>query len=142
MKNKIFSLKVSLDKKIYRVVEINGDKSLYSFAELITEVFNFDFDHAFGFYNNIKNTYDSDESYELFVDMGEGGSNNKTKGVKKTKIRDVFEPKKKMLFHFDYGDDWMFLVECLEISDPVLSAKYPKLTKTVGEAPEQYLECE
>ena len=142
MKNKIFLLKVSLDKKIYRAVEINGDKSLCNFAKLITEVFNFDFDHAFGFYNNIKNTYDSDESYELFVDMGEGGSNDETKGVKKTKIRDVFELKKKMLFHFDYGDDWMFLVECLEISDPVSSVKYPRLAKTVGEAPEQYPECE
>ena len=140
MKNKIFVLKISLDKKIYRIIEIEEGKSLNNLASAIVKAFGFDFDHAFGFQSNLKNQYDSDEIYELFIDM-EGPEPGK-KGAKKLKICDVFEPKKKMLFLFDYGDDWMFLVECLEISDPVSSVKYPRLAKTVGEAPEQYPECE
>jgi hypothetical protein len=140
MKDKIFVLKISLDKKIYRIIEIEGGKSLYNLASAIVKAFGFDFDHAFGFYNNLKNQYDSDEIYELFIDM-EGPEPGK-KGVKKVKICDVFEPKKKMLFLFDYGDDWMFLVECKDLLDPTTKAKYPKVIEMVGKAPEQYPECE
>ncbi len=55
----IYQFKVSLDKNIYRVIEIKDSNSLYNFAKAITKAFGFDFDHAFGFYNNIKNTYNS-----------------------------------------------------------------------------------
>lgn len=140
MKNKIFSLKVSFDKKIFRVIEIGGGKSLYSLAEAIVGAFDFNFDHAFGFYNNLENQYDSDEIYELFIDMD--GAEPGKKGVKKVKVCDVFEPKKKMLFLFDYGDDWTFLVECKELSDPVAKVKYPRVAESVGKAPEQYPDCE
>ena len=140
MKNSIFALKASLDKKIYRVIEIQGSKSLYNLASAIVKAFDFNFDHAFGFYNNLKNHYDSDEIYELFIDM-EGAETGK-KGVKKIKICDVFEPKKKMLFLFDYGDDWMFLVECKDLLDQAPKTKYPKVVELVGKAPEQYPECE
>ena len=47
-----------------------------------------------------------------------------------------------MLFLFDYGDDWMFLVECKDLLDPTIKVKYPKVIEMVGKAPEQYPECE
>ncbi len=137
---KIYQLKVSLDKKIYRVIEIEGSSSLYSFAKAITKAFGFDFDHAFGFYNNIKDEYKSTEKFELFFDMGEADENSQS--VKNTKVVKVFFPKKQMLFLFDYGDDWHFLVDCLDILEAKSNLKYPKVTKVVGKAPEQYPECE
>ncbi len=83
--------------------------------------------------------YASDESYELFKD--EPGCSpliDGAKGVRKEKIYDAFELKKKMIFLFDYGDEWLFLVECMGISDPLPKVKYPRVAETVGEAPEQY----
>ncbi len=138
MKDKIFTFKVYFEEKVYRVIEIPGEKSLYDLAEAIVKAFGFNFDHAFGFYNNIENLYESDEVYELFVDMGQ--SEPGKKGVKDEDVCDVFELHKQMIFLFDYGDDWMFLVECKAISDRVSKVRYPKVAQKVGKAPEQYPE--
>jgi hypothetical protein len=41
------------EKSIYRDIEIEASKSLYSLAEAIVAAFGFDFDHAFGFYSGL-----------------------------------------------------------------------------------------
>jgi hypothetical protein len=64
--------RASLPPKIYRAFEVEDTSSLYELAETIIRAFDFDFDHAFGFYNKLKgNIYDSRIRYELFVDMEE-----------------------------------------------------------------------
>ncbi len=138
MKNNIYTFKISADNKTFRNIEIKGEKSLYDLAEFIIKSFDFDMDHAFGFYNNIQDLYSSDEIYELFADMKHCEPSGKAQGVKKTKIHSVFEVKKKMGFLFDYGDAWIFLVECKGISEPVEKTKYPRIIERVGKSPEQY----
>src|SRR5215472_10199775 len=65
--------RVSLKPKIYRELEISAASSLYTLAQAIVGCFDFDFDHAFGFFSDLKgNIYRSPVRYELFVDMGEG----------------------------------------------------------------------
>ena len=60
--------RASLTSKIYRDIEIAGTGSLYALAQAIVRSFDFDFDHAFGFYSKLKgNIYDSPVRYELFV---------------------------------------------------------------------------
>lgn len=120
----------------YRTLAIPEEIALYSLAEAIVDSFNFDFDHAFGFYNNIKRWTVSDEGYELFADIGEESEFN---GVKRTKVNEVFnETNKKMLFLFDYGDEWHFIVELKGIEASKEDAKYPLVVESVGEAPPQY----
>ena len=138
MKDKIFTLKISASQQVHRSIEITGDSSLYKLAEVILESIDFEMDHAFGFYNNYKNIYESTEIYELFKDMPDGEPCPGAKGVKKQIVCDTFEPKKKMAFLFDYGDDWIFLVECKQITEPLPKTKYPRVIEKVGEAPEQY----
>ncbi|RIH89477.1 IS1096 element passenger TnpR family protein [Calidithermus roseus] len=215
----------------YRVIAIPPERSLYELAEAITDAFGFSFDHAFGFYNKLKNPYDSSESYELFSDLEEeegdnlgfipslpqlaelvpGGEDDpaflvtkaameldhqvlqaryleatrailreevlaripaekhavvqpllqqfiqamvpteedlkkslsldepEAKGVKGVPITEAF-PKvgKKMLFLFDYGDEWRFIVELKAIEPAEPRVRYPKVVQSVGEAPEQY----
>ena len=53
-----------------RVLAIPEYFTLYSLAETIVDSFGFDFDHPFGFYDNIKRWSHSDEGYELFADIG------------------------------------------------------------------------
>ncbi len=61
--------RASLTPKIYRAFEIAGTASLYTLARAIARSFDFDFDHAFGFYSKLKgNIYDSPVRYELFVE--------------------------------------------------------------------------
>jgi hypothetical protein len=47
-----------------------------------------------------------------------------------------------MLLHFDYGDDWMFIVECLSIEDASNRKRKPEVLKLLDEFPEQYPDFE
>lgn len=136
-KSSIYQLKISWNKKIHRIIAIKGNSSLYKLAEFIIHAYNFDFDHAFGFYNNIKKRYDSTEKYELFADDGYECSPG-AKGVSKTYLCDVFEKEKTMLFMFDYGDGWEFIVECIDVLEPTPKIKYPHILEKEGRAPKQY----
>ncbi|KJJ84410.1 Plasmid pRiA4b ORF-3-like protein [Candidatus Omnitrophus magneticus] len=126
-------------KKIFREIGISADESLYKLAEMITRAFNFYFDHAFGFYDNFKNVRNSKKAYELLFDMGEEAFNPETKGVKKTKIQEVFKKVgNKMLFLFDYGDEWHFGVELKRIRQEKNAKAKPVILKKTGKAPKQY----
>jgi Plasmid pRiA4b ORF-3-like protein len=128
--------RASLSPKIYRELEILSAKKLYDLARAIVRFYEFDFDHAFGFYGKLTgNFFDSPDKYELFADMGESEAGS----VKRTRIVDAFPAiGTKMLFLFDYGDEWHFRVEVIGQSQTQPSMKYPRLLKAIGTAPEQY----
>jgi len=134
----ILLLKVTLrwyrgtSKSPYRVLAVPGNLTLYRLAKAILDSFDFDFDHAFGFYNNIKNWTKSDIKYELNPD-------GDAKSVKRTRVEKVFNRmKKKMLFLYDYGDEWHFIVKLVGRESPKKGIKYPVVVESVGEAPDQY----
>jgi hypothetical protein len=123
---------------IYREIEVESRKTLSDLAEAIVHAFGFDFDHAFGFYSKLKSqdVMRSQPKYELFADMGE---RTEAKSVEKTRVADAFpDVGHKMLFIFDYGDDWRFVVEVIGLGRKVAKTRYPKVLKKVGKAPEQY----
>jgi hypothetical protein len=133
-------LRVALqdEPSIYREIEIDSRNTLNDLAKAIVRAFGFDFDHAFGFYSKLtgRDVMRSQPKYELFADMGEGTS---AKSVKKTRIEEAFPAVgHKMLFIFDYGDDWRFTVEVIGFGQKQAKVRYPKVLKKVGDAPEQY----
>ncbi len=126
------------EPSIYREIEIEGQKTLSDLAKAIVHAFGFDFDHAFGFYSTLtgRDVMRSQPKYELFADMGE---ETDAKSVRKTRVAEAFpEVGHRMLFMFDYGDDWRFTVEVIGLGQKAANARYPKVLKKVGEAPEQY----
>jgi Plasmid pRiA4b ORF-3-like protein len=133
-------LRVTLqdESSIYREIEIESQKTLAALAKAIVQAFGFGFDHAFGFYPKLTghDVMRSQPKYELFADM-EGGTD--AKSVKKTRVADAFpDLGHKMLFLYDYGDDWRFVVEVIGLGEKVEKTRYPKILRKVGEAPEQY----
>jgi hypothetical protein len=122
----------------YREIEIESRTTLSDLAEAVVHAFGFDFDHAFGFYSKPtgQDVMRSHPKYELFADMGE---RTEAKSVRKTRVADAFpDVGQKMLFMFDYGDDWRFVVEVIGLGQKVAKTRYPKVLKKVGKAPEQY----
>ncbi len=116
---------------------IEPDKTLYQLAETILEAFYFENDHMIGFYDNWKRWTESKECYEEFVDEGEWSRCKK--GIRKTKIREVFnKPKKRMLMLFDYGDEWHFIIDFLKEEKKKNDEKYPKILDRKGEPLPQY----
>ena len=122
----------------YRILAIPERITLFEFAGEICRAFHLGFDHSFGFYNNIKNFYQSTEGYELFGDnpeTWEGKVRPEFKGVVKTRVNRAFPEKgKKMLFLFDYGDECYLRVELKEICDPEPGKLYPALERSEGKA--------
>ncbi|XIA64662.1 hypothetical protein ACFIOY_38690 [Bradyrhizobium sp. TZ2] len=124
---------------IYRDIELDPAKSLYVLAEAIISSFNFEFDHAFGFYTGLTpaKIHKTFPKYELFADMGD--ADPRVLGVKKTRISQAFpEVGHTMLFLFDYGDDWRFRVTLRTIVKKSAKIRYPHIVATRGEAPAQY----
>lgn len=117
-------------------IVLGGDWSLYELAGFITATVDFDFDHAFEFCDNLKDPYRSKERYTLFADME--NSEPEDRGVKETRIADVFQPKRTMLFLFDYGDEWFFPVTCTAVKESASKRRFKKVLSTRGTPPVQY----
>jgi hypothetical protein len=43
-----------------------------------------------------------------------------------------------MLFHFDYGDDWYFLITCTDVKESSSKKRFKKVVSTQGVPPVQY----
>ncbi|MCK5581554.1 MAG: hypothetical protein KAJ18_09825 [Candidatus Omnitrophica bacterium] len=128
-------------KNIMRQVAVSGNKSLLHLAQVILGAYNFDCDHCFGFYGNIDEHpgQEQTEIYEAFVDAEVEPTSELARSVERTKISLVFkETGKKMLFMFDYGQDWRFVVELKEKRDTAPEEKLPGILQSVGKAPLQY----
>ena len=115
---------------------LGGEWSLYDFAAFLIKTVGFDFDHAFEFCDNLKNPYRSTERYTLFADMDDDEADDP--GVQNTRVSAVFHPGRKMLFHFDYGDDWFFLVSCTGVKESTAKRPFRKVLSSRGTPPEQY----
>ena len=132
--------RVSLAGKLYRDIEIASTSKLYDLAQAIIRSFDFDFDHPFGFYSKLTgNIYRSPIQYELFADMGESEAGS----VKRTRIGEAFPAVgDQMAFLFDYGDQWLFRVKATRLDKKERGVTYPRVLKSVGDAPEQYPSAE
>ncbi len=144
MKTLILKTFLMRDHRIIREIEVLENTNLYKLAGVIVGAFNFDFDHCFGFFSKISENgyFDTDKKYELFTDLIEEGEDLEPTGagsVKKTKIKDVWQDKgDKMLFLFDYGDSWLFVVQLKGFGEKDSRKKYPRIINKVGRAPRQY----
>jgi Plasmid pRiA4b ORF-3-like protein len=111
--------------------------TLEDLAETILKSVKFDRDHCFGFYDKLGSQGETQEEYTLFSDIGEE-SNPGDPGVQTTALLDVFQPGKKLIFLFDYGDDWRFDVTCKSIDETTSKFRKPKIVNPKGKLPSQY----
>jgi hypothetical protein len=133
------------EEEVVRTIAVSSYRSLYHLAEAIIKSIGFKLDHCFAFYGDMDANPSSKQSeiYELFVDIGEEASGPHAKGVKEARINVVFPAVgKKMLFRFDYGDDWRFSVELKDVRAIEPGQRLPVVLKRVGKAPKQYPPCE
>ncbi|SFU44029.1 IS1096 element passenger TnpR family protein [Alicyclobacillus macrosporangiidus] len=126
----------------YRVIEILGRQTLAELAEAILDSFDFEHDHLYGFYDNLKNWPASAEKYEWFEDddlVTDSWFKHDALSVRDTKVSNVFrEPKQKMLFLYDYGAEHRFIVQFLRAVPDDGESIFPLVIEAVGDPWPQY----
>jgi len=129
-------LRASLRARLYRDIEVSSSNTLADLAEAIVAAFDFDMDHAYGFYSKLTGRlFDSPRRFELFADIEGSGSIS----VKRTRAITAFQRVgSKMTFLYDYGDEWRFAVEVVATAQEELGAEYPRMISKAGKAPPQY----
>lgn len=136
---RVYCLNVQMKYKHdpWKNLEVLPYMSLSDLAGTILNVFNFEDDHCYGFYSNLEDSFaGSQEKYEVFADIGE---ETDAGSVENTLLSQVFtEVGKKMLFLFDYGDNWKFIVTLCDVVEAAKPSRYPRLNGESGKVPKQY----
>ena len=126
-----FTLKVypkGRGRDVYRIIVISGQDTLDQLCSVILTAFDFSHDHLYEFC--MDNRPYSEYSYQCEQD-GSG------RPLTTTKIAQLDLAKgQKFLFHYDFGDEWMFMV-CVQKIESIDHRTQPKCLKAKGTI-EQY----
>ena len=125
-----YTLKVypqGMGREVYRVLEICGKESLDRLCRLILDTFDFIDEHMYEFC--MDGRMYSDYSYQSYPEDGQPSTR-----VKLDRLG--LEEKQKFILHYDFGDDWVFVISVQKI---MKAGEYsvPRITKSKGDI-EQY----
>jgi hypothetical protein len=126
----VYVFKVSYGRNIWRRIKISKAHSLHYLHEAIQEAFEFDNDHGYAFFMDGRpwspNAYwDRSTGDSPFADRATIGKLELVKG-------------QKILYLFDFGDEWMFTVRVDEILYSDVPPVRPVVVEKKGDAPVQY----
>jgi len=127
--------------EVSRTIEIRGNQTLASFHEVLFKAFDRFEEHLYEFQVGGQGPNDPNaDRYVLPVELEPlFGSSEPAGEVSKTKIASLDLSVGDMFgYWFDFGDDWWHQIRVVEILDIAPKRKYPRITKRVGESPEQY----
>lgn len=125
-----FIFKVSFQKNVWRRIEMAARHNLEDLHIAIQEAFDFGNDHLYCFFMDNKLW-----SHERFTspDDDEGPFANEVR------IGELDLMKcQKILYLFDYGDEWTFTVELEDISQNLPIPLKPRIIEKKGKSPKQY----
>ncbi len=126
----IYVFKVSLDKNIWRRIEMSSDHTLLDLHNSIQSAYGFDDDHLYSFFMDGKIPSD-----EVFTSPNDDTGPH----VDVVRIGDLeLTVGQNILYLFDYGDMWRFLVELEEISVQGVKPLNPMIIESKGKSPKQY----
>ncbi|MGD1852242.1 MAG: hypothetical protein ACFCBU_17190 [Cyanophyceae cyanobacterium] len=128
----LFTLKVSLDKKCWRIITLLGSETLETLAAVILFAFDFDNDHLHEF--NLLTVYGQLPISHPAVAEGDRNTRNTALGELELTKGSQLE------FLFDFGHCWEFDVMVEDILTPPPPTTDPAVTMGLGDAPPQYPE--
>ena len=137
----IFEVKLAHAKRIKRRIEIAQSDTLDLLAHAITQSYDFDMDHCYGFYDHVNrhgSTKKAAYRFELFSDL-DMETLEDTHGVEDTHIYQLWNyTGSTWYFLYDYGDCWVFMVTLKGTDTKKDAISYPHILSSKGAAPEQY----
>lgn len=125
------------DDSIYRDIAIRHTQTFYDLHGAILKAFEFDQKHSATFYRSNDNWQ---RGREISLEKYEKQYKADPLLMKETTIgSEIRDPNQKFIYVYDFGKNWTFLVELINVSkeeNPKLS--YPATVRTEGIAPSQY----
>jgi len=129
-KDGIYTFKVSLDKGTWSKIQLSAHDTLDELHILIQNAFEFDDDHMYSFFmdgeawskNSFKCPFDNEGPNTDEVEIGE---------------LDLIE-KQSFLYIFDFGDEWRFNIEVIEVQNEDIKNFQGEIIESKGELPQQY----
>lgn len=125
-----------------RTLEVDAASSLFELGDAILQAFAFQMDHAFGYYDNVDDHYDSGEKYTTFADFLDDDDPDNGGSVRGTPVSALFRPGAEWLFLFDFGDDWRFRLRCAETGRTGRAGQPARVVAAHGTPPPQYPDFE
>jgi len=133
-KAEIYTFKVSIKESpdIWRMIEILGDQTLHHLHKAIFKAYDRYDEHLYAFFLSNK-PWDASSEYGL------SSPESNAKSAKRAKVNSLdLKPKRKILYLFDFGDEWWHSIQLLSIRQEGPKGKYPRVIESQGEAPPQY----
>lgn len=119
-------------REAYRVFSISGEETLDALCESIMGYFDFIHEHLYAFCLD-NNPYGHGIHYEYLTDDEDTETDIPIKKLRLTEGQ-------KFTLHYDYGDDWLFIINTQKIEE-VKAMEGPVLLKSKGRV-EQYPDYE
>lgn len=130
----VYRFKVTFEdnEDVYREIEIKSTQTFEDFHNIIMQSIGFDNMHDASFF--ISDDYWR-KGEEIRLKSAEG-----LRQMSKCKMALLIDdPHQKFVYIYDPKSNWTFLVELLKIVPDDAKASYPKIAKTIGEAPKQHI---
>lgn len=127
----VYIFKVSLGK-IWRRIAIPSDYSLYDLSNIILESVNFDNDHLHEF------SYKSRYGWTVRVNHPYSNEPPFSDDFEISDLSLSLKPGQSMTYLFDFGDNWKFNVQLLDISPHKEEIVKPTILDSHGSSPLQY----
>jgi hypothetical protein len=154
-RKQLFTLDVSIDSGpmtesfvrknpvVSRTIEIRGEQTLADLHGAIFDAFDREEEHMYEFQVGGKRPMDPKaRRYVLPMAMDDPFGDRKPAGdVTRTTVESLgLVAGNTFAYWFDFGDDWWHRLDVLAIGDGVPRGKLPRVTRRVGESPQQYVD--
>jgi hypothetical protein len=131
----VYRFKVALSgrKSVWRRIEVRSDQTLEDLHDAIQDAFVWDDDHLYAFFLSGKAWDASSEYVRPHADREQGMPSARVR-LDRLDLR----PRQRILYIFDFGDEWRHdvIVERTDIQSD--AGKYPRIVEERGDAPPQY----
>ncbi|MBP1587997.1 MAG: hypothetical protein ILO53_06320 [Clostridia bacterium] len=121
-----YTLKVypeGLGRSVYRIMEISGEDTLDTLCEFIVASFGLTDGHLYEFC--MDNRMYSTKNYQSDPELDAPSTNIAIDNIGLVKGQ-------KFALHYDFGDDWMFMIHVQKVDDESQTAE-PELLRSVGD---------
>ncbi len=143
----VYRFKVTFEENedVYREIELKSTQTFEDFHFIILQSIGFDTIHNASFFISDDYWRKGDEITYKPVDEADTKSRKKEnlapkKQMNKCKMASLIDdPHQKFVYVYDPNVQWTFLVELVKILGDDASISYPRISKSVDDAPKQYI---